>query len=83
MNDCISRYDVRDRLDEIEIPVFVYVGRHDWIAPVKVNEEVARGIPGSTFVVYEKAGHFAAIEEKTKFGQDVRAWLKKIDIAGL
>ncbi|CAA9570987.1 MAG: hypothetical protein AVDCRST_MAG19-2772 [uncultured Thermomicrobiales bacterium] len=31
----LRRYDVRDRLGEIEAPVLVVVGRHAWITPVR------------------------------------------------
>ena len=82
MNDCLSRYDLRDRLHEISIPVFVYVGRYDWITPVKLNEELANGIKDAKFVVYEKSGHFAALEEKTKFGKDAREFLSKLEYPG-
>ena len=82
MGDCLSRYDVRDRLHEITIPVFIYVGRYDWITPVKLNEELARGIKGSKFVIYEKSGHMAALEEKTAFQRDVRGFMNRLNIEG-
>ena len=76
-NDCLSRYDIRDRLYEIKIPVFVYCGRYDWITPPKLNEELAEGIEGSKFVVYEKSGHMPALEEKTAFQKEAREFFKR------
>ncbi|KAK5699577.1 hypothetical protein LTR97_005706 [Elasticomyces elasticus] len=82
MGYCLSRYDVRDRLHEIRIPTMVYVGRHDWITPPSVGKAVADGILGAKFVVYEKSGHFAALEEKTKFRADVLQFLQESGVPG-
>lgn len=75
MNDCLSRYDIRDRLGEIKVPAFIFVGRYDWIAPPVLSEELARGIKGSKLVVFEQSGHLPPLEEKTKFQREVRAWM--------
>lgn len=80
---CLSRFDVRDRLHEIKVPTFVWCGRFDWITPPKYSEEVANGIEGAKFVVYEASGHLPAVEEKTKFQADVRAFLKGAGAPGV
>lgn len=76
MGECLSRFDVRDRLKEIGVPVFVFCGRLDWICPVQLSKELAGGIKGSKLVIYEKSGHLPDLEEKSKFQKDVREWLK-------
>jgi proline iminopeptidase len=83
MGDCLSRFDVRDRLHEIKVPVFVYVGRYDWITPVKLNEDLASAIKGSKLVVYEKSGHMAPLEQQTAFQNDVREFVKGLNIQGI
>ena len=83
MGDCLSRYDLRDRLGDIKVPTFIWVGRYDWLTPVSLSEELHAGIKGSELVVYEKSGHMAALEEKTKFSKDVRAFLGKAGIPGV
>ena len=83
MGDCLSRFDVRDRLHEIKVPAFVYVGRYDWITPVKLSEDLANGIKGSKLVVYEKSGHMAALEKNMTFQSDVREFVRSLNIAGL
>ncbi|KAK5127621.1 hypothetical protein LTR85_006961 [Meristemomyces frigidus] len=80
MNDCASRYDVRDRLHEIKVPAFVFVGRHDWITPVPCSEFIAEKIPTSKLVIYQTSGHFAALEQKTPFQRDVREFIKTLGI---
>lgn len=80
MNDCASRYDVRDRLREIKVPVFVFVGRHDWICPVVLSEELAKGIPDAKLVIFENSGHLPPLEEKTLFKKEVEAWMSSKSI---
>ena len=62
------------------MPVFIYCGRYDWITPPNMNEDAARAIEGSEFVVYENSGHMPALEEKTKFQKDVREFFKKLHV---
>ncbi len=50
------------------------------ITPVKVNRELADGLPDSQFVVYENSGHLAALEEKTKFGRDAREFIERLKL---
>ncbi|KAK3631518.1 hypothetical protein LTR56_012274 [Elasticomyces elasticus] len=83
MGDCLSRYDVRDRLKEIKVPAFVGVGRYDWVTPVSCGEELEAGLPTSKLVIYERSGHFPGLEEKTKFQKDVREFVKTMDVPGL
>lgn len=83
LGDCLSRYDVRDRLKELKMPVFLWCGRHDWITPVEQSEYLHRQVPQSKLVIYEKSGHLCPLEEKTKFGRNVREFLKTAHIPGL
>jgi proline iminopeptidase len=78
--DCISRYDLRDTIHDLKVPIFVYVGRHDWITPVMLSEEIVAKIPHAKFVIYEKSGHLAALEEKTKFQKDARDFISTLKI---
>ena len=65
--EIIPNYDVRKDLWMIRCPTLVLVGKHDWITPVSQSEEIARLIPGSRLVVFDKSGHMPFIEETQKF----------------
>ncbi|KAH9818172.1 alpha/beta fold hydrolase [Teratosphaeria destructans] len=65
-------YDVRERSKDITIPAFVSVGRHGWIKPTKMSEDLAKELPNATRVVYERRVHLAALEEKTKYHKESR-----------
>ena len=66
--------DVRlpDRLPKITARALVIAGAHDLI-PVERAREISQGIPGSQFVVFERSGHFAPLEEPEAFVATVRS----------
>jgi proline iminopeptidase len=71
MADC----DVAARLDEIEVPALVLVGRHDVFCPPSQAERLRLGIPDSEMVVFERSGHYPFVEEPETFRGAVRSWL--------
>ena len=76
----IPKYDVRDRLREINVPTLVLVGRHDWITPVDQSEYMAVHIPGAQLVIFEHSGHGPMIEENEAFTAHVRTFLSNDSI---
>jgi proline iminopeptidase len=68
-------FDARDRLGKITTRSLVIAGRHD-LLPAERGEEISKGIPRSTFVAFEKSGHFAPVEEPERFRQVVVEFLR-------
>ncbi len=58
--------DLRDRLPLIRARSLVIAGRHDMLPPSRA-QEIADGIEGAEFLVFEESGHFAPVEETEKF----------------
>ncbi len=48
----------REALDALDIPVFVAWGDHDPFFPVAEGRRIADAVAGSTFTVFDGAGHF-------------------------
>lgn len=71
-------FDISGRLGEIEIPVLVTVGRHDWITPLEASEEIANGIPNSELVIFENSGHGPQNEERELWLKTVREFLARV-----
>ncbi|KAK1810923.1 hypothetical protein LTR12_014722 [Friedmanniomyces endolithicus] len=69
MGDCLSHYDMRDKLQDANVPAFV--------------EEIAEKLPNAKLVIYEKSGHLAALEEKTAFQRDARQFIRTLSIASV
>jgi len=59
-------FEARDKLPTIAARSLVVAGAHDMMPPEKVRE-LAEGIAGAEFVVFEKSGHFAPAEETEAF----------------
>jgi len=76
----IPNYDIRDRLHEIEVPVLITVGRHDWITPVEASEELHRLLPDSELVVFENSGHSPQFEEHEAWIATVIRFLREREL---
>lgn len=63
-------FDARDLLPLITARCLVIAGAHDMMTVEKVRE-LADGITGSQFVVFESSGHFAPAEETEAFTSTV------------
>ncbi|WP_437676732.1 alpha/beta fold hydrolase [Sorangium sp. So ce131] len=56
-------FDFTPRLPEIEVPTLVIGGRHDWICPPEMSEEIARLIPGADLRIFERSSHSVRADE--------------------
>lgn len=69
-------YDLTEQLKNIQVPVLITVGRHDWITPVIASEDIHRKVPNSTLVIFENSGHSPHLEENEKYLELVRDFIK-------
>ncbi|MEA9985497.1 alpha/beta hydrolase [Subtercola sp. RTI3] len=74
----LPNYDLKPQLAELDVPLLITVGRHDWITPVSCSETIAGLVAGSELVVFEKSGHSPQIEEVDEWTQTVRAFLHRV-----
>ena len=73
-NKEMPTFDGRDLLAAIPVRSLVIAGAHDMLPPERVKM-LADGLPSSEFVVFEKSGHFSAVEEPEGFRAAVYAFL--------
>ncbi len=59
--------DYTDDLPEVDVPVLVTVGRHDFITPPAASEEIHDLLPNSRLVIFEDCGHSPNIEKQDEF----------------
>lgn len=71
------RFDVRDRLDEIDIPTLAVVGESDQLTPPWYHDELATEIPNAGLSVIDNAGHLAMIERPEAFNDVLRGFLNE------
>ena len=69
-----ATFDARDMLAAIPVRSLVIAGAHDLLPPSRVKV-LADGLPHSQFVVFERSGHFSAMEQPEDFKAAVYAFL--------
>ncbi|MFP3853858.1 MAG: alpha/beta hydrolase [Anaerolineales bacterium] len=57
-----DHFDIRSRLQEIDIPAIVITGEHDRLTPPHLGQELAEGLPEASFHEVEAAGHMVMLE---------------------
>ncbi len=67
--------DYADKLNSLESPTLILVGRHDPEAPVSCSEELDQGIPNSRMVIFEQSGHYPYLEEPEFFIDEITQFL--------
>jgi pimeloyl-ACP methyl ester carboxylesterase len=67
--DAVIEYDARHRLAEIEIPVLIVWGTHDWVIPSVAAHSYHRRIPRSKLAIFEETGHVPQLERPTRFNR--------------
>lgn len=71
-----DRFDVMERLGEIEVPTLVITGSADQLTPVKYARFLAESISGARFTIIEGAGHMVMLERPAEVGKAVREFLE-------
>lgn len=71
--------DYRPDLPDVDVPVLVTVGRHDWITPPEASQEIADLLPDSRLVVFERSGHSPNLDQQDEYITRVREFLREID----
>ncbi len=59
----LKTFDLRDQLPSITAPTLVMGAMHDWITPAEDSVEIARLIPQSELIIFEKSSHSVIKDE--------------------
>jgi pimeloyl-ACP methyl ester carboxylesterase len=71
-------FDIRERLDEFEVPALAVVGEHDRLTPPHYHESLAEELPYCELAVVEDAAHLAMLEQPSAFNTAVDAFLDRL-----
>ena len=71
-----SRFEARDRLGTLKMPVHVIGAEHDILIPVWKSVEVAELIPGAKLTIMERAAHGMQLERAQEFNDLVLGFLE-------
>ncbi len=71
----LTDYDPRDHFGSIEAPVFLALGRHDYVVPYYLWDDDKAKIPNLSYHLFERSGHFPMFEEQELFDRKLVEWI--------
>jgi proline-specific peptidase len=74
----LKDYNVLPRIEEIDIPTLLTIGRHDE-CPLDLYEEMHRRIPNSELVVFENSSHMQFFEERDRYMEVYGGFLGSVE----
>jgi len=72
-------FDVRDRLDEVEVPALAVVGENDRLTPPWYHEFLAEELPDCGLAAVEDAAHLVMLEQPAAFNAAVTEFLDRVE----
>jgi len=73
-------YDIRHRLEEIEVPTLIVWGRNDRVVPVPAALAYKKRIPRAELVIFDRCGHVPQIERPVRFNRVVERFLARAGV---
>lgn len=77
-----DRFDLMERVKEIEIPALILCGKDDEMTPVKYSQFLHGQIHGSRLEILPDAGHMVMMESPRAFNERVRDFIMAIGSRG-
>jgi pimeloyl-ACP methyl ester carboxylesterase len=75
---CCHSFDVRDRVNEIDVPTLAVVGEHDKLTPPRYHEFLAENMPDCEVAILADAAHLAMLERPESFNRVVSKFLEGV-----
>ncbi len=72
-----DRFDVMDRLAEVDLPVLVIGGADDGLTPVKYADHLVRHISRAQQCIIPRAGHLAPVEQPAAVNDAIRCFVTR------
>jgi len=69
-------YDIAKRPGRIETPVFLAIGRYDYLWPYFLWDDRKNVLPNLSYNLFERSGHFPMVEEQELFDKKLIEWIK-------
>ncbi len=72
----LSNYDITESLPRLKAPVFLGLGRYDYVVPYTLWDGVKEKFTNLSYHLFEKSGHTPQLEEPDLFDQKLIDWIK-------
>ena len=66
---------IRAESSSLRVPIFIALGRHDYVVPHVLWDGVADTLPNTTLRLFEKSGHQPFFEEPQVFADALSEWM--------
>lgn len=76
LNKIFGEYDLTQRMSLNTAPIFLALGRYDFVVPYVLWDGVKDKVPRLTYNLFQKSGHTPQYEEPSFFDQKLLEWLK-------
>lgn len=74
----LKGYDATSRLEKINIPTLIIVGKYDQVTPVSYSEEIHKHIPNSTLKIIDDAGHMVIYEKANEVNELIHKYIESL-----
>jgi proline iminopeptidase len=61
---------------ELRTPLLVAHGKHDYVSPYTMWDDVLTKLPTATAVLFDRSGHQPFFEEPERFGEVMAEWME-------
>jgi proline iminopeptidase len=78
-NVVLKDYDVAQSPERITAPVFLALGRYDYVVPYTLWNDKTEKLPDLSIKLFERSGHYAMFEEQALFDASLIEWAKRED----
>jgi proline iminopeptidase len=68
-------WDVTLGASSLRVPIFVALGRYDYVVPHVLWDGIAARLPNVTLQVFQESGHQPFFEEPERFAEALTAWM--------
>jgi len=78
LNDfrCSDKFDVMDKVHQIEVPTLVICGTDDDMTPVKYSQYLAGKIAGARLAIFEGGSHLVFLEKPDEVNREMEDFLR-------
>lgn len=70
-----AEYNFMSDLERVTMPVFLALGRYDFVCPYYLWDDYKDKIPDLSYHLFERSGHWPMLEEQDLFDEKLIAWL--------
>lgn len=75
MGTLVPAWTIRAEPGSLRVPIFIALGRHDYVVPYVLWDGLADTLPNATLRLFEKSGHQPFFEQPQAFADALSEWM--------